>query len=280
MARPKKNNLDYFPHDNSMRNDRKIKALRAKFDHKGYAVYNMLLEILCESELLILKWDETERELVSGDLTLVSDELTLVSEYLFKINLLSFVNGYVFCPQLDKRAEIVFGKRIKGLNSLRSENGIDVAETPVSDAETPVSGKKSTQSKVKHSIVKESKVKHKEREDFIDKIIDLFSKSFFNYSQIKYAITNRGKERACAGKILKLYKEKYPEAKSEEILKGLETYFDACCGINDNWLSDNMSLSTIINKFNEINKILTHGKKQQKGKGAINEPHYKSLDEN
>jgi hypothetical protein len=31
MARPLKNNADYFPHDNDMRNDEKILALRRKF---------------------------------------------------------------------------------------------------------------------------------------------------------------------------------------------------------------------------------------------------------
>ena len=63
MARPIKNNMDYFPHDNKMRNDRKIKALRAKYGLEGYAVYNMLLETLCEAELLIIRWNETEIEL-------------------------------------------------------------------------------------------------------------------------------------------------------------------------------------------------------------------------
>jgi len=154
MARPQKNNLDYFPHDNSMRNDRKIKALRAKFEHKGYAIYNMLLEILCEADLLILKWDETEIELVSGDLNIVSDELTQVSEYLFHIKLLKQVNGYVFCPQLDKRSESVFGKRTKDLNSLRIENGINVTETKVSESKTPQTLPETPQSKVKESKVK------------------------------------------------------------------------------------------------------------------------------
>ena len=46
MARPKKNNADYFPHDADMRNDPKIRALRRKFGLKGYAIWNMFLESL------------------------------------------------------------------------------------------------------------------------------------------------------------------------------------------------------------------------------------------
>lgn len=38
MARPNKNNAEYFSHDADMRNDVKVKALRRRFSHTGYAV--------------------------------------------------------------------------------------------------------------------------------------------------------------------------------------------------------------------------------------------------
>lgn len=50
MARPQKNNADYFSHDNSMRNNRKIKALRTKHGVFGYGVWCMLLEYLTSCE--------------------------------------------------------------------------------------------------------------------------------------------------------------------------------------------------------------------------------------
>lgn len=99
--------------------------------------------------------------------------------------------------------------------------------------------------------------------DFLDRIIDEFVKAHGNYE-----ILNPGKERAAAGKILSHYKQKYPNSTSEETLAGLRTYFDACVSIEDNWLRENMSLSIIINKFNEINNILKNGK--HKGSGATN----------
>lgn len=46
MARPIKNNADYFSHDIGMRNDMKIKALRRKYGLVGYASYVMLIEII------------------------------------------------------------------------------------------------------------------------------------------------------------------------------------------------------------------------------------------
>jgi len=191
MARPQKNNLDYFPHDNSMRNDRKIKALRAKFEHKGYAIYNMLLEILCEADLLILKWDETEIELVSGDLNIVSDELTQVSEYLFHIKLLKQVNGYVFCPQLDKRSESVFGKRTKDLNSLRIENGINVTETNVSESKIPQTLPETPQSKVKESKVNNNKGNHLyKNSEFCDNISLIKEKIGIKYHEYNLTYYN------------------------------------------------------------------------------------------
>jgi hypothetical protein len=173
MARPKKNNLEYFSHDNGMRNDRKIKALRAKFGLVGYAVYNMLLETLCESEMLVIKWDETEIELVSGDLTIVSGELTKIIDYLLLIGLLKRSNGYIFCEQLDKRSIEVFGKRTHDLDSLRKINGVILSETPVSVL-------KSTQSKVKESKVKESKVN--ESPPSLSDVVEYFQKNGYQKS--------------------------------------------------------------------------------------------------
>jgi hypothetical protein len=149
MARPIKNNMDYFSHDNKMRNDRKIKALRAKFGLQGYAVFNMFLELLCEAELLVIEWNEMERELISGDFGLPADELDDITNYLVHIELLQRSNGWLYCENLDKRSDNVFDKRTRNLDSLRSENGVNIAETHVSDTE-------STQSKVKNSKVKKS----------------------------------------------------------------------------------------------------------------------------
>jgi hypothetical protein len=100
------------------------------------------------------------------------------------------------------------------------------------------------------------KVKDKEKvKDYIDRIVEQFAEAHGDYE-----IVNRPKEREFAGKLLKIHKSKYPDMDSDETLKSLREYFNACVNINDTWLHDNMSLSIIINKFNEINNILKHGK--------------------
>ncbi|GHV28882.1 hypothetical protein FACS1894176_11540 [Bacteroidia bacterium] len=50
MARPKKENADYFSHDKEMRNNPKLKYIRNIFNLEGYAVFCMLLEYLTNCE--------------------------------------------------------------------------------------------------------------------------------------------------------------------------------------------------------------------------------------
>lgn len=91
--------------------------------------------------------------------------------------------------------------------------------------------------------------------DFIDQIIESFISIHKNY-----VIVNKGKERAAASKILKVYKSKNPEATTETTLAELTNYFGRCVTIEDPWLNQNMSLPIIVSKFNEINTILRNGK--------------------
>jgi hypothetical protein len=100
--------------------------------------------------------------------------------------------------------------------------------------------------------------------DFIDSIVNCFIEEHGNYE-----IITPGKEREMAGKILGIYKKKFPAATSEETLTALRIYFKQCININDDWLRANMSLSTIVTKFNVITKILKNG--NNRGNGATSQ---------
>ena len=67
MARPIKKNADYFSHDNGMRNDLRIKAVRRKFGNEGFAIWNYLLEVLTDSEDFKYEYNEINKELLSAD---------------------------------------------------------------------------------------------------------------------------------------------------------------------------------------------------------------------
>lgn len=89
MARPNKNNAQYFSHDADMRNDIKVKALRRKFSHRGYAVWCFMLETLsgCDNFEINLT-HEIDRELLAADFDVSTEELAEIIEYCIKINLL------------------------------------------------------------------------------------------------------------------------------------------------------------------------------------------------
>lgn len=139
MARPKKNNADYFSHDADMRNDSKIRALRRKYSHTGYAVWSYMLEILTDSDYFEIEWNDLQVELLAGDFDIDPELLQEIVEYCVStLHLFTLNNGVLFSETLKKRFESVLSKR------KREQNGVIDVENP--------------QRKVKESKGKESKV--------------------------------------------------------------------------------------------------------------------------
>jgi hypothetical protein len=105
MARPKKHNVDYFTHDVQMRNDIKIKALRRKYKHLGYSIYNITLELLGDAEYFEIKWDDESIELLTPEYDCDKDELLEVIQYCIKLDLLQITHGYLNCRKFTERLE-------------------------------------------------------------------------------------------------------------------------------------------------------------------------------
>ncbi len=77
MARPQKNNADWFSHDTAMRNHPKIRLLRKRYGNEGYAVFCMVLEVLADAENFRLYIsDEIEREMLCDDLMVEVEKFT------------------------------------------------------------------------------------------------------------------------------------------------------------------------------------------------------------
>ena len=160
MARPKKNNAEYFSHDAGMRNDVRIKALRRKFSHAGYAVWNYILEILTDADFFAIEWDEIQVELLSGDFDVEPGELSEIVDYCLKLGLLQKENGKLFSKKHQERFSSLISKREYNKNRVSvtetkqkpPKNGVSVTETP----KNRILVAESTQSKGEYSIVKES----------------------------------------------------------------------------------------------------------------------------
>jgi hypothetical protein len=118
MARPKKTNCDYFPHDNGMRNNKKIKALRAKFGLDGYSIWCMILEYMTSCDFLQMKYDILELELLAGDFGCRSTMLNDIIHYCIDIGLLQTESGeelkssdVIICSELSFRLQGVYDRR-------------------------------------------------------------------------------------------------------------------------------------------------------------------------
>lgn len=156
MARPVKNNLDYFSHDKDMRNDIKIRNVRRKFGHKGYSVYVMMLEHLSDCEYLQYEWNELSIELLVPDFDIDATELIEIIDHCVKLKLFELELGVLYCPTLYQRNNKV----------LTDRNSFDLNNSPLSKLKRDLLSKseinhnlpnESTQSKVKESKGDESK---------------------------------------------------------------------------------------------------------------------------
>ena len=149
MARPIKNNADYFPHDADMRNDPRIKALRRKFGIEGYGVYSMLLEFLADSDYFEFKNDSLSLELVAGDFDIETDKLVSILQYCFQLDLfqLDAKTNIISCKSLDKRLEPLLSKRKRDRHEV-----IDTDNTQSKVKESKVNKSKSEEKKVNNNI--------------------------------------------------------------------------------------------------------------------------------
>lgn len=172
MARPKKYNADYFPHNNDMRNDRRCKALRSKFNLEGYAVFVMLLETLTGANHFQIEDNKMELELIAGDIDIDSKKLNAILEYLIKLGLLVKEGDLISSPMLNDLKSILNDMREKdrGRKTNVSENPIKentTKENEVFQSENEVIQSENAQSKVKES--KENKRKENEIKEKGDK---------------------------------------------------------------------------------------------------------------
>lgn len=143
MARPKKDNADYFSHDADMRNDPRIKALRRRHGLSAYAIYNMMLELLTDSDFFQYEWNELSIEIIAGDFDIMPEDLKLIIDYCTEtLQLFTIENELIWCNTLRKRFDSLLSKR------KRDRSRVIGSENPNSKGEY---------SKVKESIVNEKK---------------------------------------------------------------------------------------------------------------------------
>lgn len=157
MARPKKNNADYFTHDSDMRNDVRIKAVRRKYKLTGYAIWNFILEVLTDSDYFEIEWTDLSKELLSADFDVEVTDLTEVVDYCVVLGLLQLEDNKLYSKTHQDRFKTLINKRQRDvIRVIASENPTETSQKTVITSENTHS--KGEKSKVKESKVKESKV--------------------------------------------------------------------------------------------------------------------------
>jgi hypothetical protein len=154
MARPLKNNADYFTHDAVMRNHRKVKALRNRFKSDGYSFWCMILELLTESDNFQIGINDQELELISCDFDMPMDTLKSLIDYCVKLELLQLQNDILSCSHLRNRFSGLLEKRQKN-----QDRYIKYKSNTVSAVGNSAETHENEVSAVDNDIVKESKVK-------------------------------------------------------------------------------------------------------------------------
>jgi len=143
MARPLKNNADYFPHDAGMRNDAKIKVLRRKYSFKGYAIWCMLLEALTNAKNFKIELTDLNIELFSGDFDCDPSELKEIINYCASINLLQIQKeknkDVLLCKNLKKRFEELLLRRKRDRERRKVKNNNDPQKQKVKKEFVPPS---------------------------------------------------------------------------------------------------------------------------------------------
>lgn len=143
MPRPRKNNADYFTHDNNMRNDPKIRAIRKSHGMTGYAVWCMLLEVLTGENEFEYKVDEVSMEIMAGDFDIEIDDLNAVIESFSRLKLIQYEDGVIRCHNLTERMQPLIDKRARKREWAEQNKPSETDSDEVLDVQNPQSkGKK------------------------------------------------------------------------------------------------------------------------------------------
>ncbi len=157
MAKPYKNSAEYFSHDADMRNDVKVKALRRRFGHTGYAVWNYLLEVLTDAEDFEIAYTPLNRELYAADFDIGVEKLDNILSYMESIGLVQRRDGVLYSAAhkarlqavVDRREARAAAGRLGGIRSGEARRSKIEAKSKQNEAMLEANRSKTNQSKVK-----------------------------------------------------------------------------------------------------------------------------------
>jgi spore germination protein YaaH len=154
MARPKKEGMDYFPHDTDAVNDEKIEALRYLYGNDGYAFYFILLERIYRTKNFELDVSDAETiQILSRKVGVNEEKFHQMLETSLKrgcFDKQAYEESHVLTSEgIKKRASVVVEKRVKMRDKYQSskDSVSDAETTQETEVETPQSKEKESKEK-------------------------------------------------------------------------------------------------------------------------------------
>lgn len=185
MARPRKNNADYFSHDAGMRNDPKVRALRRSYGAEGYSTWCMILELLTESENFRYQWNDLAIELISGDFCIDSARLREIVEYMILLQLLSFEDNLIFSTKLIARFSGLMAKRSRDYQFVQQKTKVNSQFVDVSDNEKTVTDVFPTTKTLVNVIIADDNPQSKVKKSIVNKMSIAFEDFWKKYPGTK-----------------------------------------------------------------------------------------------
>ena len=117
MARPRKLSAEWFPHDVTMHQDTRIRALIHVHGLVGYAVWNLILETIAAADGFVAQLEAEERATMAEDWGIEQDILDHIIRYLATKGLLHIRKARgagsweIRCDRLEERLEPMMAKR-------------------------------------------------------------------------------------------------------------------------------------------------------------------------
>lgn len=157
MARPRKEGLDYFPHDCDASSDEKFEYLEALYSNDGYAFGMKMFERIYKTPDGSLRVSDAEMVQVLANKCHVSvDRWNQILASALKIRLFDpekyATEGVLTSPGIQKRRSVVIRHR----EYSRSKPVIDNESCPISDSETQHKTPERKQNKTKQNKSKEN----------------------------------------------------------------------------------------------------------------------------
>mgnify|MGYP001613770657 CR=1 FL=1 len=144
MARPRRDDADYFRHDTDAHADPKLKYIKIKFGMAGHGMYWNLIEHIGHSNNAELDWNDLQISIFADEFRVTESELIHFIEECIQVKLFVFENEKLFSIGLKKRLGALFEKRQieRTRTPKESEVSEKLIEEVVSTAETPRFGTK------------------------------------------------------------------------------------------------------------------------------------------